>query len=132
MARTQIVNIVPQAILMSWVSSFFGGLVVLKLPFPLTWRFKEMLQSGIQTADLDVRWVSSISWYILLLMGLSSVYALLLGGNNSASQQQQQQQQLFGAPGVDFKKLFSAEADSMELAAHKSVLRGVQSRVLEL
>lgn len=132
MARTQIMTYVPQAILMSWVSSFFGGLIVLKLPFPLTWRFKEMLQSGIQTADLDARWVSSISWYILLLMGLSSVFALILGNENAASQQQQQQAMPFGAPGFDAQKVFAAEADSMELASHKSILRGVQARVLEL
>lgn len=38
-----------------------------------------MLQSGVATRDLDVRWVSSLSWYFLNLFGLQSVFIFLLG-----------------------------------------------------
>ena len=55
-----------------------------KLPFPLTIRFKSMLQSGIATRDLDVRWVSSLSWYFLNLFGLQSVFIFILGNDNGA------------------------------------------------
>lgn len=41
-----------------------------------------MLQSGVQTRDLDVRWVSSLSWYFLNLFGLQSVFNFILGGDN--------------------------------------------------
>lgn len=41
-----------------------------------------MLQSGVATQDLDVRWVSSLSWYFLNLFGLQSVFIFLLGNEN--------------------------------------------------
>lgn len=41
-----------------------------------------MLQSGVMTRDLDVRWVSSLSWYFLNLMGLQSVFGFILGSDN--------------------------------------------------
>ena len=44
-----------------------------------------MLQSGIETKDMDLTWVSSISWYFLLLFGLSSVYTLLMDDSTHAS-----------------------------------------------
>lgn len=54
----------------------------MRLPFPLTIRFKAMLQTGVATQDLDVRWVSAVSWYVLNLIGLKSVFALMLGNEN--------------------------------------------------
>jgi len=56
--------------------------VVAKLPFPLTIRFKGMMQRGIETYDMDVTWVSSLSWYFLNLFGLRSVFGILLGEGN--------------------------------------------------
>ena len=53
-----------------------------KLPFPLTLGFKGMLQRGIETPDMDVRWVSSLSWYFLNFFGLNGLYRLLLGNDN--------------------------------------------------
>jgi hypothetical protein len=41
-----------------------------------------MLQSGVMTRDLDVRWVSSLSWYFLCLFGLQSVFIFILGNDN--------------------------------------------------
>jgi hypothetical protein len=41
-----------------------------------------MLQRGIDTPEMDVRWVSSLSWYFLNFFGLNGLYRLLLGGEN--------------------------------------------------
>lgn len=41
-----------------------------------------MMQRGIETPDLDVRWVSSLSWYFLNFLGLNGLFRLLLGGDN--------------------------------------------------
>lgn len=56
-----------------------------KLPFPVTLGFKSMLQRGIETPDMDVRWVSSLSWYFLNFFGLNGLYRLILGGDNCSS-----------------------------------------------
>ena len=57
MMKKNMMQIVPQTLIMSWVSFFFSGFVLTKLPFPLTLRFKSMMQSGIDTRDMDVTWV---------------------------------------------------------------------------
>jgi hypothetical protein len=59
--------------------------VAVKLPFPLTIGFKQMMQRGIETPDMDVRWVSSLSWYFLNLFGLNGLFRLLLGSDNGAT-----------------------------------------------
>lgn len=54
----------------------------MKLPFPLTYGFKAMLQRDVATPDMDVRYVSALSWYFLNLLGLNGVFRLILGGEN--------------------------------------------------
>lgn len=55
---------------------------LVKLPFPLTIKFKSMLQAGVATKEMDPRWMSSISWYFLCYFGLQSVFNFLLGNDN--------------------------------------------------
>ncbi|ODQ52359.1 transmembrane protein [Saitoella complicata NRRL Y-17804] len=138
MMKGNMANFIPQTIIMGWVNFFFTGFVLIKLPFPLTVRFKSMLQSGVQTSDLDVRWVSSLSWYFLNLFGLQFVYTLILGANNSANQQMQGMGMpgmgvpAVGplAPGQDPDKMFAAERENLELVQHDWVLEGVEKRLL--
>ena len=64
------------------VSYFFSGFVIGKVPFPLTQKFRQMLQRGIDIQNLDVKYISSISLYFLILFGVSKLHGLLLGGHD--------------------------------------------------
>jgi len=136
--KTQMVMMVPQMVIMGWINFFFQGFVLIKLPFPLTLGFKSMLQRGIETPDMDVRWVSSLSWYFLNFFGLNGLYRLLLGGDNSADSARDMTLSPFvatgGAPGQtqDFNKLFKAERDNLEFAegVYSWVGNDVEDRVL--
>ena len=70
-------------ICLSWLMRLWH--LTVKLPFPLTLGFKSMLQRGIQTPDMDVRWVSSLSWYFLNFFGLNGLYRIILGGDEGES-----------------------------------------------
>ncbi|KAK1829880.1 integral membrane protein DUF106-domain-containing protein [Podospora conica] len=137
MMKGQMAMIIPNTLIMSWINAFFSGYVIMKLPFPLTIKFKSMLQAGVATRDMDPRWMSSISWYFLCYFGLQSVFNFLLGSDNSASQMAAQmgqmgpqQAQMFG-PGTDPDKQFLAEAENLAVIEHYSVLDGVEQRLLE-
>ncbi|RFU34320.1 hypothetical protein B7463_g1960, partial [Scytalidium lignicola] len=136
MMKGNMAMIIPQTLIMGWINAFFSGFVIIKLPFPLTIKFKSMLQAGVATRDMDPQWMSSISWYVLCIFGLQPVFNYLLGSDNAASQMQQQMgqmapnQNMFG-PGVDPDKQFQGEAENLAVSTHNYILDGVENRLLE-
>ncbi|ORY20534.1 integral membrane protein DUF106-domain-containing protein, partial [Naematelia encephala] len=56
--KKQAVMMVPNMVLMQYISVFFSGFILMKLPFPLTLGFKSLLSRDIAMPELDVRWVS--------------------------------------------------------------------------
>ncbi|WFD21060.1 hypothetical protein MCAP1_003316 [Malassezia caprae] len=149
MAKRSLVMMIPQTIIMGWINFFFTGFVITRLPFPLTQRFKIMLQRDVDTADLNVSWVSSLSWYFLNLYGLDAIYRLVLGSSQAAHSMRDMaafgggaalmnQSQNPMAPQTDYIKLHHAERDSLELIGAigtkdaRWVGDGVEARVLGL
>ncbi|CAR29165.1 ZYRO0G02156p [Zygosaccharomyces rouxii] len=132
MAKGNLANFIPQTIIMWWVNHFFAGFVLMKLPFPLTPRFKEMLQSGVMTADLDVRWVSSISWYFISVLGLNPVYNLLLSDTESIDINAAQQPPTMGGPGEPQPEaVMKGLANDLTIAENESCFDDIEQRVLE-
>ncbi|KAI8815707.1 integral membrane protein DUF106-domain-containing protein [Fimicolochytrium jonesii] len=143
MLKKNMVMIVPQTLIMSWITFFFSGFILIKLPFPLTLRFKAMLQRGIETADMDVTWVSSLSWYFLNLFGLNSIFRLILGEENAAGADMNSMQAMGGMmPGMgasqpmqqasEVLNMFKNEKELLELAQWDNGLKNVEVRILEI
>jgi len=65
---------VQNMVMMQGIQHFFSGYVLLKVPFPLTKGFKSMFQRGIDLPTLDVSYVSSVSWYFLVMFGLRGFF----------------------------------------------------------
>lgn len=88
--KKSMVMMIPQQLIMGWISFFFSGFVVAKiplspLPFPLDY-FKGWLQRGLASEGIQMVWVSSLSWYFLVaFFGLNAVYRVLLGDDNGES-----------------------------------------------
>lgn len=60
------------------INYFFSGFLIGKVPFPLTQRFRELLQSGVSVASLNVQYISSICLYFFTLFGFNSLYRIIL------------------------------------------------------
>lgn len=132
MAKGNLASFIPQTVIMWWVNHFFAGFVLMKLPFPLTPRFKEMLQSGVMTADLDVRWVSSISWYFISVLGLNPVYNLLLSDTEGVDIGVAQQPPTMGGPGEPQPEaIMKSLANDLTIAENESCFDDIEQRVLE-
>ncbi|KMZ62181.1 Transmembrane protein [Zostera marina] len=127
MMKKNLSMIIPQTLTFAWVNFFFSGFVAAKIPFPLTQRFRSMLQNGIDLSTVDVSYVSSRSWYFLNLFGLRGLFSLILGEEN-ATDDTQRMMQMGGGFGMDSSKSLGAEKDSLDIIQHDWVLPKFEQR----
>ncbi|KAG6452102.1 ER membrane protein complex subunit 3 [Manduca sexta] len=133
MLKGNVTNVLPMIVIGGWINWMFSGFLTTKVPFPLTIRFKPMLQRGVELTYLDASWVSSASWYFLNVFGLRTIYALVLGENNAADQSKIMQEQMSGAAMAmppDPKAAFKAEWEALEITEHKWALATAESDLL--
>eukprot|EP00035_Acanthoeca_spectabilis_P022324 m.443101 g.443101 ORF g.443101 m.443101 type:complete len:254 (-) comp18922_c0_seq1:84-845(-) len=115
-------NMVPMMLVGGIINSVFSGFVMIRVPFPLTLRYKEMLQRGIQLSTLSSSWVSSASFYFICVFGLRGVMSLILGPNNDSDSMRAMQQQMMGS-GMGQQanpiQLFDNRIGELKVANHK-------------
>jgi len=125
---------VPQMVMMGIVNYFFSGFVLGKIPFPLTPSFKGMLQRGINLTTLDTAYVTSMSWYFLVMFGMRGLYSIVLGANAETDDTKimQQQMGMGGQPGQqpDMNKIFAAEAENLQIVEHVWFVDAAEERML--
>ncbi|KAA3478747.1 ER membrane protein complex subunit 3-like [Gossypium australe] len=126
MMKKNLSMIIPQTLTFAWVNFFFSGFVAAKIPFPLTQRFRSMLQNGIDLSTVDVSYVSSRSWYFLNLFGLRGLFSLILGEENAMDDTQRMMQ--MGGFGFDPSKSLSAEKDGLDIVQHDWALPKFEHR----
>lgn len=134
MLKGNFLNMIPMVVIGGWINWAYAGFLCTKVPFPLTFRFKPMLQKDVNLVSLDASWVSSASWYIINLFGLRSMYTLVLGENNAADQTKMMQDQMSGAAlsmPDDLNKAFKAESDSLSVTDHNWVLKAIDQKLIE-
>ena len=128
---------IPNVVMMGWISYFFSGFVLVKVPFTLTDGFKEMLQRGVMLSTLEVSYVSSLSWYFLVMFGMRGLFTLLLGEgmvmDDAAIMQQQmgmgsQQQDMQ----FDAAKAYNGEKAALKVTEPAHLLDEAEYKLLGL
>eukprot|EP00474_Spongospora_subterranea_P002112 CRZ02570.1 hypothetical protein [Spongospora subterranea] len=134
MMKQNFANVIPNMLSMAWISYFFSGFILVKLPFPLTQSFKGMLQQGISISHLDPSYVSSLSWYFINLFGTRGLLSLCLGKYPADETQEMYSQMTVmptaGPMNTGTHKPFEQEKIELEISKLISVVDDAENRLL--
>jgi len=124
-------NMIPMIGVGYIINLFFAGFVAIRVPFPLTIRFKGMLQRGIETQLLSSSWVSAASFYFLCLTGTRGIFGLFMSADPDFDEMRMMQQQMGQGPAMqDPGKAFVAEKEMMDMSKHKFELDNIEREFL--
>ncbi|GFR50776.1 hypothetical protein Agub_g13041 [Astrephomene gubernaculifera] len=135
MMKKNLTGMLPQVGMGMVVNFFFQGFVIGKVPFPLSPRFKPMLQRGIDLASLDVSYLTSLSYYILLLFGLRGAFSLVFRDDvvDEAEMMKRQMNPMAASPmGVDMDAMFKQEKTALAATDYEWELESAEERAVEV
>ena len=123
--------------MLTWVSTFCSGFILAKVPFPLTQKFRGMLQRGVELNNLDVTYVSSASFYFLALFGVRGLITMIQKDMSDVDPTMAMAMPMMpqaGGPGnpmgKDWNKAFASEKDSLDLMKPADALKGIEEYYL--
>lgn len=140
MMKGNMTMMVPNMVMMAWINYFFSGFVLVKIPFGLTEGFKGMLQRGVDLKTLDPSYVSSLSWYFLVMFGLRGFFSLILGDNAVLDDARMMQAQMGMGAGMgaqqqmqfDASKAYKAEKENLMIVNHVWAVADAERKLLGL
>eukprot|EP00518_Triparma_eleuthera_P001941 CAMPEP_0182457270 /NCGR_PEP_ID=MMETSP1319-20130603/2871_1 /TAXON_ID=172717 /ORGANISM="Bolidomonas pacifica, Strain RCC208" /LENGTH=276 /DNA_ID=CAMNT_0024655699 /DNA_START=129 /DNA_END=955 /DNA_ORIENTATION=+ len=126
---------VQNMVMMQAIQHFFSGYVLVKIPFPLSSGFRAMFARGIDLPTLDASYVSSLSWYFIVMYGLRGVTRLLVPDPSPSTKQAAVQQMDFGmSPQVPQplkpEQACKQEREQLEIATHICVMQNSERLLL--
>lgn len=141
--KGQAVFMVQNMVMMQGIAYFFQGYVLVKVPLPLTMGFKMMFQRGLDLTTLETSYVSSVSWYFLVMFGLRAFFRLVIEGNSSGgiSQEQMESMAVQTDLGItmsagpmpnkfDPNKMIKMEQENLDITRFKGRLDDAERRLL--
>lgn len=140
--KGQAVFMIQNMVMMQGIAYFFQGYVLLRVPFPLTMGFKMMFQRGLDLSTLETSYVSSVSWYFLVMFGLRAFFRLVIqGDSNGQSQEQIESMAIQSGLGItmsggpmskkfDGNPIIKKEQETLDITRFKGRLDDAERRLL--
>lgn len=141
--KGQFMFMIQNMVMMQGIGYFFQGYVLVKVPMPLTMGFKMMFQRGLDLTTLETSYVSSVSWYFLVMFGLRAFFRLVIEAGSAGQDIVRESAMIqadFGTamapPGVpqkfDGEKALKTELDNLDLVRYtvKGTVEDAERRLL--